>query len=57
MAQIDERSADTVWQRGGCSSWYLDKGGRNRTLWPGTVAEFERRVRNPEWVDYEFTSR
>lgn len=57
MAEMDERSARTVWQQGGCTSWYLDQHGSNRTLWPGTVAEFEKRVRNPEWVDYEFTSR
>lgn len=56
MAEIDERSQGTVWLQGGCRSWYLDESGRNRTLWPGTVGEFERRVRNPEWVDYEFTS-
>lgn len=56
MAELDERSAKSVWQQGGCTSWYLDAAGRNRVLWPGTVGEFERRARNPEWVDYEFTS-
>ncbi|WP_244328362.1 NAD(P)/FAD-dependent oxidoreductase [Yimella sp. cx-51] len=56
MAEIDRRSERSVWQQGGCHSWYLDAHGANRTLWPGTVGEFERRVTNPEWVDYEFTS-
>lgn len=57
MAEMDRRSDRSVWQQGGCHSWYLDAHGANRTLWPGSVGEFERRVRNPEWVDYEFTSR
>jgi hypothetical protein len=29
---------------GGCKSWYLDDTGRNSTLWPGTPAQFRRRV-------------
>jgi cation diffusion facilitator CzcD-associated flavoprotein CzcO len=24
-----------VWSTGGCSSWYLDSRGRNRSIWPG----------------------
>ncbi len=57
MREIDDRSNRSVWQSGGCRSWYLDAEGRNRTLWPGSVGEYERRVREPEFVDYEFTSR
>lgn len=56
MAELDERSARSVWQQGGCRSWYLDADGTNRVLWPGSVGEFERRARRPDWVDYEFTS-
>jgi len=33
-----------VWQAGGCTSWYMDAEGRNTTLWPGTVAEFQKRM-------------
>lgn len=56
MAEIDRRSAASVWQKGGCNSWYLGEDGRNRTLWPGSVGEYERRVTNPQFVDYEFRS-
>ncbi|GAB3581727.1 NAD(P)/FAD-dependent oxidoreductase [Calidifontibacter terrae] len=56
MREIDERSAKSVWQQGGCRSWYLDEQGRNRTLWPGSVGEYERRVREPDYIDFEFTS-
>jgi cyclohexanone monooxygenase len=30
----------TVWNTGGCSSWYLDDHGRNVTLWPYTTMRF-----------------
>ena len=55
MAHLDRRSANSVWQSGGCTSWYLDEDGRNRTLWPGTVVEYEHRLAHPELVDYEFS--
>ena len=44
VAEVDRRMAKTVWVTGGCQSWYLDRGGRNSTLWPGTIPQFERRV-------------
>ncbi|WP_446666693.1 flavin-containing monooxygenase [Flexivirga sp. B27] len=55
MQQLDERSAQSVWEAGQCTSWYLDDRGRNRVLWPGTVGEYERKLAKPELVDYEFT--
>lgn len=55
MDGLDERSARTVWQAGGCHSWYLDDQGRNRTLWPASVGEYERRLTQPELVDYTFS--
>ena len=41
---IDKRMRGTVWTAGGCSSWYLDKTGRNSTLWPTDSWRFRRRV-------------
>ena len=55
MKQLDERSASTVWKIGGCHSWYLEKDGRNRSLWPASVTEYEHRLAKPDLVDYEFT--
>ena len=26
---------NTVWQKGGCKSWYQDAKGNNTSLWPG----------------------
>ncbi|MCE9575860.1 MAG: NAD(P)/FAD-dependent oxidoreductase [Deltaproteobacteria bacterium] len=44
-AELQARLATTVWDQGGCRSWYLDPGGRNSILWPGFVHEFVRRTR------------
>lgn len=38
--------ASTVWQAGGCRSWYQDaKTGRNTLLWPKSVLSFWMRTR------------
>jgi cation diffusion facilitator CzcD-associated flavoprotein CzcO len=42
---LQSRLAATVWNRGGCRSWYLDANGRNTTLWPGSTWTFRRRTR------------
>ena len=42
---IDRRMAGTVWQRGGCRSWYQDATGRNSTLWPGYTWQYWLRTR------------
>ncbi|GAB3589775.1 NAD(P)/FAD-dependent oxidoreductase [Angustibacter peucedani] len=43
-AELEERSRHTVWASG-CRSWYLDKFGNNRTLWPSSTVDFWRRTR------------
>lgn len=43
--ELDRRLAKTVWQTGGCTSWYQTSSGRNTTLWPGFTFEFRRRTR------------
>jgi cation diffusion facilitator CzcD-associated flavoprotein CzcO len=45
MAEVDGHMAGTVWTSGGCASWYIDKTGRNSTLWPGFTFSFRRRCR------------
>jgi cation diffusion facilitator CzcD-associated flavoprotein CzcO len=29
-----------IWSTGGCTSWYLDSQGRNRTIWPGFTVSY-----------------
>lgn len=43
----------TVWTSGGCDSWYLDKTGRNSTLWPGFTFAFHRLVSKLNIKAYE----
>jgi cation diffusion facilitator CzcD-associated flavoprotein CzcO len=42
---LDERLAGTVWQQGGCRSWYQNGHGRNVALWPGSTHGFARMMR------------
>lgn len=44
VEEVDRRMKGTVWMQGGCVSWYLDRTGRNSTMWPGTIRSFRRRV-------------
>ncbi|MFC4375382.1 flavin-containing monooxygenase [Nocardia halotolerans] len=41
-ADLQEKLGKTVWNTGGCASWYLDKHGNNTTLWPDFTFEFRR---------------
>jgi cation diffusion facilitator CzcD-associated flavoprotein CzcO len=56
VADIHRRMAGTVWQSGGCQSWYQDQhSGENTTLWPGSVVSYVRRTRSASPGDYELT--
>ncbi len=52
VAEVDRDMAGTVWMKGGCRSWYLDRTGRNSTLWPGSTLAFRRRVERFDAADY-----
>jgi cation diffusion facilitator CzcD-associated flavoprotein CzcO len=41
-ADLQRRMRRTVWNTGGCASWYLDEHGRNTTLWPRATFTFRR---------------
>ncbi len=43
--EIQARLETTVWNTGGCASWYFDRNGRNSIQWPGFTFEFRRRTR------------
>jgi cation diffusion facilitator CzcD-associated flavoprotein CzcO len=51
--QTQLRASRTVWNTGGCKSWYLDANGRNTTAWPGTTAQFRRATRRLELSEYD----
>lgn len=50
--RLQARLSRTVWNTGGCVSWYLTRNGRNTTLWPGFTFEFRLRTRHFDPVDY-----
>lgn len=50
--RVQERMKRTVWNTGGCTSWYLDAHGRNTTIWPGTTSEFRGATRRVDLSEY-----
>lgn len=55
-AEIDQRLALTVWQQGGCQSWYQNEHGRNVSLWPGSTHGFARFMRRFDPESYRIRS-
>ena len=53
---IQRKLATTVWNTGGCSSWYLDRNGRNATIWPDFTFRFRSRMRRFDPQAYELTA-
>jgi len=43
--EVQRRLRGTVWNAGGCRSYYLDRNGRNSTIFPGSTLELRRRAR------------
>ncbi|WP_146348187.1 flavin-containing monooxygenase [Phaeobacter marinintestinus] len=43
--EMSDRLSESVWQNGGCASWYQDASGHTPVLWPGTVGEYRKRMR------------
>ena len=48
---IQERLKTTVWMSG-CESWYLSDSGRNTTIWPGYVFQYQWKVRRPDFSSF-----
>ena len=49
---LQERMRGSVWTDGGCNSWYIDKTGKNTTLWPGFSWELRLRTRRFDTRNY-----
>lgn len=50
--EIQEALKNTVWNTGGCSSYFIDRNGRNSTLWPWTTFEMRSRLAYCDLNDY-----
>jgi cyclohexanone monooxygenase len=55
--RLQRQMRRTIWQTGGCSSWYLDKHGNNTTLWPSFTFVFRHLTRRFDVAAYETTVR
>jgi len=55
--EIQGKAARTVWNTGGCASWYLDAEDRNTTIWPDYTFRFKRRTRRFDSDSYVFNAR
>jgi len=53
---VQRRLEGTVWNSGGCKSWYLDAKGRNSVIWPGFTWPYRRLTSSFDPADYVLTS-
>jgi cation diffusion facilitator CzcD-associated flavoprotein CzcO len=53
---IDAHMRGTVWDTGGCSSFYIDRNGRNATLWPDWTWRFRQLSRRSPAMAYQLSS-
>jgi len=53
--RLQQRMGRTVWSSG-CKSWYLNKNGKNTTLWPWHTFVFWWQLRRWRADDFEQTS-
>jgi cation diffusion facilitator CzcD-associated flavoprotein CzcO len=51
--RLQRKLAGTIWNTGGCSSWYLDRNGRNSTIWPDFTFRFWAQMRRFDPQAYE----
>jgi len=54
--RIRNELSSTVWQAGGCHSWYQLSNGKNVALWPGLTIDFKREINRVSDDDFIFTS-
>ncbi|KAA0919554.1 NAD(P)/FAD-dependent oxidoreductase [Dietzia sp. ANT_WB102] len=51
-AKMDRDLAHTVWNEGGCSSWYIDSRGRNSLQWPTFTFRYRKQLRTVDPKDF-----
>ncbi len=51
---LQEKLGHSVWNTGGCSSWYLDAHGNNRVLWGGYTWQYWLATRKLRPGEYRF---
>ncbi|CAF4060800.1 unnamed protein product [Rotaria sordida] len=54
--EIQSKLKSTVWQVGGCHSWYQDPKGNNTTIWPGFTWTYDLLLRKFDYQNYYVVS-
>jgi hypothetical protein len=56
VEEVRRRLPGTVWESGGCRSWYQDeRNGESSAIWPASVVAYQRRTRAGSAKDYVFS--
>ncbi len=55
-AGLQSRMGRTVWNSGGCASWYLDRNGMNTTIWPDFTWKYRRQTQSFDAAAYELSA-
>jgi cation diffusion facilitator CzcD-associated flavoprotein CzcO len=51
--RLQSKLGKTVWNTGGCASWYIDAEGKNTTIWPDFTFRFWKETREFDAAAYE----
>jgi hypothetical protein len=54
--RLQAKMGKTVWNTGGCASWYIDAEGKNTTIWPDFTFRFWKETREFDTAAYELTA-
>ena len=52
--EIQRKLEKSVWNTGGCASWYLDRNGKNTVLWPDFTWRYRLRTKRFDAESYGF---
>ncbi len=52
--ELQRKLTGSVWNTGGCASWYLDEHGKNTVLWGGYTWQYWMATRSVQPDEYQF---
>ncbi|MCF8611837.1 NAD(P)/FAD-dependent oxidoreductase [Gordonia sp. HY285] len=55
--ELQHSLRNSVWETGGCASWYKDANGKITSLWPGFTFTFRNKTRAFDVAAYDVTPR
>lgn len=50
--KVQQALQTTVWNKGGCHSYFIDRNGRNSTVWPWTTFKLKERMKRFNLKEY-----